>query len=62
VKKGRIRVFYAASSERARAVVLLLGYRKQGDKRDAYAELERLLRRKDFDRVFEDLGVKKPKP
>jgi len=61
VKVGkRYRVFYLASSTRGRAIVLLFGYRKNGDKNDAYRVFERLLHRGVFDAYFTELGVGKP--
>jgi hypothetical protein len=44
------------------AVVLFIGYRKEGDKHDAYVEFERHLKRGAFDQQFAELGLPKPKP
>ena len=60
VKTGRLRIFFLASSARERAVVLWIGYRKEGDRKDAYTEFERLLRAGTFDQQFAELGVAKP--
>ena len=60
VKHGRERIFYIASSKLGRACVLLIGYRKSGDKNDAYEVFQRLLRRGSFDAHFAELGVTKP--
>ncbi len=62
VKVGkRIRIFYLASSVHNTAIVLMIGYRKEGDKNDAYEVLRRLLHRGAFDAHFAELGVRKPK-
>jgi hypothetical protein len=60
IKKGRFRLFFIASREKQAAIVLFLGYRKEGDKRDAYSEFERHLRRGAFDPQFVELGMKRP--
>jgi|HubBroStandDraft_2_1064218.scaffolds.fasta_scaffold469942_2 mRNA-degrading endonuclease RelE of RelBE toxin-antitoxin system len=60
-KVGRYRIFYIGSSTLQRLIVLFIGYRKDGDKHDAYAELSRRLKSTEFDDVFKELGVKKPK-
>jgi mRNA-degrading endonuclease RelE of RelBE toxin-antitoxin system len=62
IKKGRFRLFYLASTEKAAAVVLFIGYRKEGDKHDAYVEFERHLKRGAFDQQVAELGLPKPKP
>jgi hypothetical protein len=56
----RNRLLYIASLERSCVCVLMLGRRKDGDKKDAYAVFKKMLRRGDFDRQFEELGQKKP--
>jgi len=61
VKIGRLRVFFIASEPTKRAIVLCLGYRKAGDKNDAYEEVRRLIRRGSFDPQFAELGITKPK-
>jgi mRNA-degrading endonuclease RelE of RelBE toxin-antitoxin system len=61
IKSGRIRIFYIASATRNRAIVLAVGYRKEGDKRDAYVEFERRVRRGEFDPQFAELGIERPK-
>jgi mRNA-degrading endonuclease RelE of RelBE toxin-antitoxin system len=61
IKKGRFRLFYIASTERQAATVLFLGQRKEGDKRDAYIEFTRHLKRGAFDRQFAELGLNPPK-
>lgn len=61
VKVGRRhRIFYLASSEKRRAIVLMFGFRKEGDKNDAYEVVRRLVRKGAFDAHFAALGVKKP--
>jgi hypothetical protein len=57
---GRGRVFYIASFEQRRAIVLHFGQRLPDNARDAYAELELLLRSDEFDRLFAKLGLAKP--
>lgn len=59
-KWGRFRIFFIASSQQQRIVVLFIGYRKEGDKKDAYEEFSRLLKRGSFDDIFQALGVGKP--
>ena len=61
VKAGRLRVFFLASSTHQRSIVLAVGFRKEGDKRDAYTELERWISRGDFDPQFAELGISRPK-
>lgn len=58
---ARMRLFYLVSSRRRRVVVLLIGYRKDGDKNDAYEVLRRRIKAGEFDAIFEELGVEKPK-
>lgn len=60
VKKGRLRLFYIASSQKGRAIVLMIGYRKAGDKNDAYEELSYLLKRGAFKPQFDELGLPMP--
>ena len=48
----RARLFYIYSSASRRVTVLMLGFRKAGDKKDAYAELARLLKAGRFDEGF----------
>lgn len=61
-KFGRGRLFYIASRERRLVIVLHYGdTRRAGDPtHDAYAEMARLVRSTEFDRLFEKVGVKKP--
>ncbi len=61
LKVGRHRIFYIGSTTLRRITVLFIGYRKEGDARDAYAELSRRLKSSEFDLLFKELGVKKPK-
>lgn len=60
VKKGRLRIYYLASSQKQRAIVLFIGFRKAGDQHDAYEDVARFIRRGTFDKQFEELGVTKP--
>jgi hypothetical protein len=60
VKKGRFRLFYILATEKVAARVLYVGFRKEGDKRDAYEEFRRYLRAGVFDPQFAELGLKKP--
>ena len=59
-KAGRLRIFWIASSKAKTAIVLAIGFRKEGDRNDAYSYLVRLLRSGDLDICFEELGMKKP--
>jgi hypothetical protein len=61
-KMGRLRLFFLASREHRAASVLMVGYRKAGDKNDAYEEIARRIRRGEFDAQFDELGIKKPDP
>ena len=61
VKVGRLRIFYLASKPKQRAIVLAVGYRKEGDKHDAYDDFKRRIRRGEFDAQFAELGIPKPK-
>ncbi len=60
IKFGRARIFYIASSKTQRLVVLFIGYRKRGDKNDAYEDFTRQLKRGSWDHWFKELGVTKP--
>ena len=59
----RVRLFYIASSVHERVVVLMIGSspRKAGDSNDPYEELTRRLRSTEFDQLFTELGITKPK-
>lgn len=59
-KLGRLRIFYLASREHQRVIVLFIGYRKAGDKHDAYTEFDRHLKGGEFDDHFIELGIEKP--
>ncbi len=59
-KLGRQRVFFLASREKQLAIVLMLGFRKEGDRKDAYVELVRRIRRGEFDEQFREAGIAKP--
>ena len=58
---SRYRVFYIFSLELETSIVLYIGFRRAGDKRDAYADFESRLRGGDFDEQFRELGVKLPR-
>lgn len=62
VKKGRMRICYAASSVKAEIVILYISEtpRKQGDTNDPYRLFSSLVMSGEFDSVFEALGVRKP--
>lgn len=60
VKAGRTRIPYIWSSAKAAVRILCVGYRKDGDKRDAYAELSRVLNSGQLDADFALIGVKRP--
>jgi mRNA-degrading endonuclease RelE of RelBE toxin-antitoxin system len=62
VKKGRLRICYTGSSEKILVVVLYIAetLRKEGDKRDPYAVFTSMVLSGEFDRVFENLGVRRP--
>jgi len=56
----RFRVFFIASSSKKAARVLLIGFRKAGDKNDAYKDLGRRLINGEFDHAFAEIGMTKP--
>lgn len=58
IKHGRLRLFFIANQEAA--IVLMVGYRKAGDRHDAYEEFGRLLQRGTFDQLFAELRLAKP--
>lgn len=60
--ESRYRLFYLCAPEKGRSILLWLGYRKAGDKNDAYAEMARRVGRGDFDEQFKDLGIPRPDP
>ncbi len=59
-KLGRQRVFFLASRERQLAIVLMLGFRKEGDRNDAYVDIVRRIRRGEFDEQFREAGITRP--
>lgn len=59
-KLGRGRVFFLASRQKQLAIVLMLGFRKEGDRNDAYVEIVRRIRRGEFDDQFREIGIAKP--
>lgn len=59
-KLGRQRVFFLASREKQIAIVLMLGFRKEGDHNDAYVEIVRRIRRGEFDEQFREVGIARP--
>lgn len=59
-KAGRARVFFVSSSARRLSIVLMIGYRKEGDAGDAYAEVVQRLRRGEFNLHFDEAGVGRP--
>jgi mRNA-degrading endonuclease RelE of RelBE toxin-antitoxin system len=59
VKFGRHRLIYVASREKRILVVLFIGFRKEGDKHDAYRELDRRLRAGEFASCLAQVGVVK---
>jgi hypothetical protein len=56
----RGRVFFLASREKKLAIVLMIGFRKDGDRNDAYLEIARRIRRGEFDEQFREAGIDKP--
>lgn len=60
IKKGRLRIFFLASVQKQKAIVLFFGYRREGHKGDAYAELERMIRKGTFDPQFAELEIPRP--
>lgn len=58
-KSGRFRVFFIYSEELQKVTLLYVGYRKEGDPSDAYAEVESLLTRGCFDGCLEELGIER---
>jgi mRNA-degrading endonuclease RelE of RelBE toxin-antitoxin system len=62
VSKGRLRIYYAASSKERKIVILYISetLRKNGDVRDPYSIFTRLVLSGRFDEVFTKLGVRVP--
>jgi mRNA-degrading endonuclease RelE of RelBE toxin-antitoxin system len=62
IKKGRLRIYYAASSKQRRIVILYISQtlRKQGDVNDPYSIFTRLVMTGRFKEVFTSLGVRIP--
>jgi mRNA-degrading endonuclease RelE of RelBE toxin-antitoxin system len=62
VKKGRLRLYYAASSKQKRIVILYISQtlRKAGDVNDPYSIFTRLVMTGRFDEIFTRLGVRIP--
>lgn len=59
-RTGRLRICWIASSALNRAIVIFIGYRKQGDSKEVYQVLGRLLKAKKLDKLFEALEQKNP--
>ncbi len=61
VKKGRMRICYAGSSQQRRLVVLYISetLRKEGDAHDPYAVLAEMLGSGEFDGILAELGVRR---
>jgi mRNA-degrading endonuclease RelE of RelBE toxin-antitoxin system len=53
-KIGRLRVFWIASSTKQEIIILFIGYRKSGDKKDAYEQFVRYLKAGIFDHHFDE--------
>jgi mRNA-degrading endonuclease RelE of RelBE toxin-antitoxin system len=62
VKKGRLRIYYAASSKDKKIVILYISQtlRKSGDVNDPYSIFTRMVMTGRFDQVFANLGVRIP--
>jgi len=62
VSKGRLRIYYAASSKERKIVILYISetLRKEGDARDPYSIFTRMVLSGRFDEVFNKLGVRVP--
>lgn len=56
----RDRIVWIGSQEKNAIVVLMVGYRKAGDRQDVYTVAERELSRDTFDEAFAELGMPKP--
>lgn len=48
-KYGRYRIFYLASEKHKRAIILFVGYRRDGHPSDAYSKFEAMWKRGDFE-------------
>jgi len=62
ISKGRMRICYVASSEARKIVILYISDtpRKAGDIKDPYSVFTRLVMSGKFDKVFTQLGVRRP--
>jgi mRNA-degrading endonuclease RelE of RelBE toxin-antitoxin system len=62
IKKGRTRICYVGSSEHRKITVLYISDtpRKEGDSRDPYKVLTRLVKSGKFDDLLDNLGVQTP--
>lgn len=62
-KKGRMRLYWIASSKLREVYILYISDtpRKEGDVRDPYEIFSRLVMSGKFNEIFEELGVKIPK-
>lgn len=59
-KAGRLRVFYTLSVAAKLVILLDVGYRKDGDKHDAYEVLKRRIRAGAYDEQFAECGHQRP--
>jgi len=63
IKQGRMRICYAGSSKQRKIVVLYISdtLRKEGDVRDPYSVLTRLVLSGEFNGVLDSLGLRRPR-
>lgn len=59
-KAGRYRFFYLVSGDLTKIRVIYIGIRCDGDKRDAYVQFEKAIRKGLFDEDFRALGLEPP--
>jgi hypothetical protein len=57
---SRYRLIYITSEKHKKSIILWIGYRKAGDKRDAYTVLTKMLRAGQFDSQFEEVEMQRP--
>ena len=61
VRHGRLRVFYIASTKHKAVIGLMIGYRKEGHRKDAYRVFKKVVRSGEFDKLYEELEQDPPK-
>jgi len=58
---SRYRLFFIFSLKHRKSIVLWIGFRKEGDRKDAYTQFTKMLQKGTFDEQFRELEIPIPK-